>query len=89
MAQRYQVKLDGNGEVSATVLAHDGDPLPAGYIDATALSSELKATIDARTVRWDGTQFAAKPLPPPRPPASSLTDRQLLESLARAMGLAR
>jgi hypothetical protein len=43
-------------------------------------------------MRWDGKAFVKAPAPTPTRPtplATTLTDRQLLEVIARALGVAR
>ena len=88
---RAQVKVDGAGLVVSAVTIHAPtiDPLPVDYIDVTTHPN--REEILGGRYRWTGTTFQAIPPSPPmtRPDATALTDRQLLERIARQLGLVR
>lgn len=81
----YGVRVDAAGLVEATLTA---ETLPPGYLDASAVDADTRQAIERRRRRWTGAAWVEVPrVTVPRPPAASLSDRQLLEAIARRLGL--
>jgi hypothetical protein len=92
MAERVIATIDAaSGNVVGVTMtdAPSTDPLPANTRDITTHPD--RAAIERGDRRWNGSAFVAvsRPAPPAIPALATLTDRQLLEGIARALGVAR
>ena len=92
MKTRRIAQVDGAGKVIATVessIADDAtfDPLPANGVDIT--NHPARAAIANRERILDAGVWRAAPAPPAPAPKldATATDRELLEAVARRLGL--
>lgn len=89
--ERTVVKIAADGSVGASVVVYRTDDatdaVPDGYLDIT--NDPDRDAILAHTKSWDGSRWIDAPAPVVTPALdlSALTDRAILEAIARAVGL--